>query len=316
MTRYLKLFGAGLFGALLAVSIPLLAQNWVVVNGASALSATNTTYTMLVRQDGTGDILRLSDAGTVVWSVADGGAVASTGASTLSLSSLGTTSTDGLVVQNTTAATGGATVQISPRIKLLGAGWDADDSVSRNTRFFAEVLPVSGNTVYGNLKIGYMNPVTDAITYPIQFDPLNLDLTITNANGSLAISGSAKFNFSTREILLSPADGLFSITNGSQNVGIQINTGTAAPTLANCGAAGGTLTTGRRNAAGEATPTNSNTSCDIVFGTPAWTNTPFCVIEDETTLQAARVSAISTTGFTVAGLTGGDKFMWICLGRI
>jgi hypothetical protein len=50
---------------------------------------------------------------------------------------------------------------------LSGRGWDTDDSVSRSVSFFAETLPVSGATVSGLYKIGYIDPVTSALTYPM-----------------------------------------------------------------------------------------------------------------------------------------------------
>jgi hypothetical protein len=119
--------------------------------------------------------------------------------------------------------------------------------------------------------------------------------------------------FGGTNLLTSATDGLLKTTNNAQTVGVEINNGTAAPTPSTCGT--GAVTAGSRNAAGEATATGA-TACTINWGNPNWTNVPFCVIEDETTLQAARVSAISAAAMTVSGLTSGDKFMWVCLGRI
>jgi hypothetical protein len=81
---------------------------------------------------------------------------------------LTTTSTDGLILDNTTAALVGTQVQISPRIRLSGRGWDVDDAVSRTVSFFTETLPVAGNTVTGIWKLGFIDPVSSAITYPLQ----------------------------------------------------------------------------------------------------------------------------------------------------
>jgi hypothetical protein len=79
---------------------------------------------------------------------------------------LTTTSTDGFVVRNTTASTVGTPVQISPRSRLSGTGWDVDDAVSRTISFFTETLPVSGNTVSGTWKLGFIDP-TGTTTYPL-----------------------------------------------------------------------------------------------------------------------------------------------------
>lgn len=81
-----------------------------------------------------------------------------------------TTSTDGLVTQNLTPATVGVPVQISPSNRLSGTGWDTNDTVSRSVSFFTEVLPASGATVGGSWKLGYIDPVTAAVTYPLTID--------------------------------------------------------------------------------------------------------------------------------------------------
>lgn len=63
---------------------------------------------------------------------------------TITRTALGTTSTDGLVVQNTTAAAAGAQ-QISPRIRLSTQGWRTDATAESQTVDWAlENLPVEG----------------------------------------------------------------------------------------------------------------------------------------------------------------------------
>lgn len=62
---------------------------------------------------------------------------------TSSQTALGTTSTDGIVLQNTTAATGGATVQISPRNKWCGMAWNSVGSASETDCWINENLPVT-----------------------------------------------------------------------------------------------------------------------------------------------------------------------------
>lgn len=113
--------------------------------------------------------------------------------------------------------------------------------------------------------------------------------------------------------LKSPADALFNVSNSANTFGIQVNGGTAAPTLTTCGT--GAVTAGSRNAAGEGTATGA-TVCTVTFGAPAWTNAPFCVVTDETAAHTLFVSGTTTLAFTVNGLTAADLFTWICLGRI
>lgn len=97
----------------------------------------------------------------------------------------------------------------------------------------------------------------------------------------------------------------------SASVGVELAIGGAVPTLTSCGT--GTVTAKSTNIAGEVTATGA-TSCTVNFATPVFSNQPFCIIEEETTAVAHRISAISTTAFTVTGLTSGDKFMYVCLG--
>ena len=99
--------------------------------------------------------------------VAVGGALtgATTGAfsSTVSISnavtitraSLGVTSGDGLVLTNTTAATAGVPVQMSPRVHYSGRVWDTGAVASRQVDFINELLPVSGNPGASRLLWGY-----------------------------------------------------------------------------------------------------------------------------------------------------------------
>lgn len=60
---------------------------------------------------------------------------------------IGSTSTTGLALDNTTAATAGDTLQFSPGLMQAGAGWDTDDLVSRGEDWMTEVRPTSGAAV-------------------------------------------------------------------------------------------------------------------------------------------------------------------------
>jgi hypothetical protein len=80
---------------------------------------------------------------------------------------LTTTSTDGLVLANTSPALVGTTVQYSPRLRFRGTAWDTDDAVSRTTDWIIENVPASGNTVSSTLYFrhsldggGYTNTIS------------------------------------------------------------------------------------------------------------------------------------------------------------
>lgn len=78
-----------------------------------------------------------------------------------------TTSTDGTVLQNTTAASAGVPVQISPRLRLRSQVWNTTAIAATNTNdFFLESVPVSGTTPSGLLKFGSSLDGA-AATYPM-----------------------------------------------------------------------------------------------------------------------------------------------------
>jgi hypothetical protein len=229
---------------------------------------------------------------------------------------LTTTSTDGSVWQNTTAALVGTQVQISPRVRLSGTGWDTDDAVSRNVSFFTEVLPVAGNTVTGTWKLGFIDPVSSALTYPLTVSSAGTATfsgTVIGVNLRAGASGNIDFGGSNAS-LQSGTNGLLNITNQAVTVGVQINTGTAAPTVTSCGT--GTIDSGSRNSTGGFIATGA-TACTVTFGAPNWTNTPTCVVTlRNIPVTTPYISAISTTAFTVSGLTANDSVAFHCLGRI
>ena len=134
-----------------------------------------------------------------------------------------------------------------------------------------------------------------------------------DGTGALVASSALKFDATSTDIVLvrNGAAGRLAAYGGSASVGLELAIGSAQPTLTACGT--GTLTAKSTNIAGEVTATGA-TACTINFGAPVWSNQPFCVVEEETSAVAQRISAISTTAFTVTGLTSGDKFMYQCLG--
>lgn len=77
------------------------------------------------------------------------------GATTFTVAGIGATSTDGVLVTNTTAAATGAQ-QWSPRLRLRGFGWKTDaTAASQAVDFKLEVVPVEGAAApTGNLVIG------------------------------------------------------------------------------------------------------------------------------------------------------------------
>lgn len=164
---------------------------------------------------------------TTVWPVTD--------SVTFELDALGTTSTDAINAENPTAATLAVPVQMSPRLRLTGYGWDTDDTVSRPVRFFTEVLPASAATVTGTWKLGYKDPITGAETYPLTVASGATNSAVFNANNlTLAVGGqmaatsvtayaAGSWNFVDRFKITAPADGQLILTNAGVSVGIGLD---------------------------------------------------------------------------------------------
>lgn len=161
------------------------------------------------------------------------GGIALTGIVTTTVAGIGLAPTDGAVLQNTTLATLAIPLQLSPRLRLRGAGWDTDDAVSRTVDMYLEVLPSTGATVGANLRVGYsLNG--GAATSPLI---LNSDgaLTITGglSAGSIFTSGAIQVGAGnvfgwvggTR---LTAGDGLLNIFNNALTVGVGFDVNTDA----------------------------------------------------------------------------------------
>src|SRR6185436_11572563 len=148
-------------------------------------------------------------------------------------SGLGTTSTNGVIVKNGTAATVGTTVQISPRVLLRGNGWDSDDTVSRTVDFAMEALPATGTTVTGTWKLGYQLDGA-AITYPLTVSSAGSLTTLSTviAGSHVIVAAGASHGWTGRTNLSSSADKLLSVLDNGLTTGAEMSVGT--PTLGTC----------------------------------------------------------------------------------
>ncbi len=223
---------------------------------------------------------------------------------------LASTSTDGIIVANDTLSTGGATVQMSPRLRWRGHAWDtaADQTVD----FFAENLPATAATPTGTWKLGYsLNGA--AATYPLTLTSAGVMATSGNysSGGSVQAAAASALRWSGRVQLLSGADKLLSVLDAGVATGLEVTVGSA--TLGTC--TGGTITTGSHNFAGGYTG-NTSSSCIVNFGTPAWTNAPFCIAHSIASTTHPRISAVSTASMTVTGGVSGEAITFLCVGRI
>lgn len=129
----------------------------------------------------------------------------------------------------------------------------------------------------------------------------------SSINGAAAIS----YAWNGRAAMSSPADKQVKIVDSGGTTGIEVNVGT--PTLGTC--TGGAIVSGSHNFAGSYTG-NTSGSCIINFGTPNFTNAPFCFAMSLASTTHPRISAASASSITVTGGVSGEQINYHCDGRI
>lgn len=290
-------------------SVTLLAQP--AVNFLNARVSLDSNGALLVAMNGYGGTTgpATTVGNTRVKLDANGALVTTLGgaAGTITVPAIATTSTDGLVIQNTTAATGGATVQMSPRTKWCGTAWNSSGSASEIDCWIAEVLPVTAaGTTTSQFNIARSINGGAYTTILSLTSAGNANFTnnmFANNVGAIGWTGRTTFN--------STADKLMQILDTGQTTGTELNGGT--PTLGTCTA--GALVSGSHNSAGSYT-SNTSGSCVINFGTPNFTNTPFCFAMSTASTTHPRISASSASSITVTGGVSGETIQYFCIGRI
>lgn len=126
------------------------------------------------------------------------------------------------------------------------------------------------------------------------------------------IAGNSRFFYWTgRALLASSADKIIQLEDNGATTGMEFSYGT--PTLGTCTA--GALVSGSHNMAGQYT-SNTSGSCVINFGTPNFTNAPFCVAMSTASTTHPRISASAASSITVTGGVSGETITYYCIGRI
>lgn len=113
--------------------------------------------------------------------------VAGSGQTTIGINGNGTTSVNGLTLQNTTAATS-SVQQWSPRLRWSGQGWSTTNTASYQIDWIAEVRPVS-NTTAPNSVLGFSTQVNGGGYIPI----MSISY-LPNGNSLLTINASSGDN--------------------------------------------------------------------------------------------------------------------------
>lgn len=145
---------------------------------------------------------------------------------------IGTTSTDGYILSNTTAAAAGAQ-QYSPRIRWRGFGWKTTaTAASQSIDFYAEARPVQGTTAPTGLWA-----LATQINGGTAFDVITSDTTgnfiaggnIT-ATGSIIAGASSSILYASSTRITNISNGLIKITNfaASGLTGIKLGTETSS----------------------------------------------------------------------------------------
>ena len=167
-------------------------------------AATLDTATVLIARQGsssTGDLFQAqTSAGVALVSINNSAVLTET------RNSIGTTSSDGIVLQNTTAAAAGAQ-QYSPRLRLTGQGWKTNaTAASQTVDWIVENQPVQGAA----------NPTSNlSFSSQINAAGYNPRLTLNSAGGSATLSVQVVDNPNTPHISF----------NGETNTGIGHPTG-------------------------------------------------------------------------------------------
>lgn len=233
-----------------------------------------------------------------------------TGIVTTSVNGIATTSSDGMVLQNATAATSGVPVQMSPRMKLRGTAWDT--AASQTVDFFTETLPESAATPTGVWKLGYsLNGA--AATYPMTVTSAGTATVLqgftTGALGCLTYTGSGF-------LCGANGSGLFTLRKLDVASGVTFNVSALPTVSAGCGTspaviAGSTPLAGSVNVGTGGTAT----TCTIAFGGTAFPSAPFCTYSNSTSNVVTRGTPTASTLVlnTTTAWGASDIVTWICI---
>jgi hypothetical protein len=223
-----------------------------------------------------------------------------------------TTPTDGVLIQNTTPATAGVPVQMSPRARWSGTAWDT--AASESVAFFAEVLPATAATPTGTWKLGYsLNG--GAATYPLTVSNLGVVTSLSGyvSGGDVGVASLLKFGNGANAIVSSSGSGQLTLRDNSLGFGVQFKAD-ALPTVASGGGTSPSITAGSTPLAGSVNIGTGGVATSIVinFNGTAFPSAPFVVATTSLTNAVVRATA-STTQLTLTSTTAwtaSDVITW------
>jgi hypothetical protein len=239
----------------------------------------------------------------------------------ISIGGIGTTSTDGITLDNPTAATVGTTTQYSPRLKLCGAAWKSNaTAASERDCWIIENRPVTGAAVTTS-SLWFAHSINGGAY--VDDGQMRNDGTLLWPNGVFSTTGNftaqaaGGFTVNGRSSLISSADGKASLVNNANNIGLTFQY-SAIPTVGTCGTSP-SVTAGSLDTVGEVNVGTGGvaTSCAINFAS-TWATAPKCVagINSATLTDARAIAVTTTTGaatFVAAAYAASSKIWWICV---
>lgn len=162
--------------------------------------------------------------------VISGGKVSFDKGGSMGANAVGTGSSDGVVLANDTPATVGAQ-QTSPRLRLQGNGWSTTSGASMPVNFIFEVLPVQGSTApSGNLLVKVsINGAAYVTLGTLTSAGAFTTLSSLAAGFSVSAAAAARFAFTGRASLSSPAVDLVAIRDTGDTADVHLRALTVRP---------------------------------------------------------------------------------------
>lgn len=214
-----------------------------------------------------------------------------TAVQTVNKSTLGVTTVDGLLLNNTTAAALAAQ-QVTPSLHFQSFGWGTTASTSQSTDWRTNSLPVQGATPSANLLT----------QFSLAGGAYTTELTL-QSNGALIANGAISGNGGLNTFSGSPQVANFFSNAGSNMVGTstapQANFGGGSATIYVRTLIGGTTT---------GTPANTSNGANLVIG-----STPFTIANGSSSawLVNTVINPLGTITLTGTGSVGNTASLYI-----
>lgn len=227
------------------------------------------------------------------------------------LNGLAATPTDGLVLENTTPATTGVLVQISPQLRLRGAALNSVSVLSELAGWAIDVLPIAAAGPITSILRFSRVLAGGALGQVVSFDSsgaiTGAGAFTTSTNLTVGAAGELRYLGST--ILGAPSNGKFAITNGARTFGVTVQC-LAQPVVTG----NGTIVAKSVDTCGKVTSTITGAGTITITFSGAWPNAPACCAMNETTANPIKASS-TTTVLTITGtFVTGDVISYLVLG--